>query len=49
MARPDGARPPLDAGIVGAAIVLPAVFGALAGYVVIDWLGRVRPASLPTC
>lgn len=33
---------PLDAGIVGAAIVLPAVFGALAGGVVIDRFGPRR-------
>ena len=34
--------PPIDAGIVGAAIVLPAVFGALAGGVVIDRFGPRR-------
>ena len=33
---------PLDAGVVGAAIVLPAVFGALAGGVVIDRIGPRR-------
>jgi MFS family permease len=33
---------PLDAGIVGAAIVLPAVFGALVGGVVIDRFGPRR-------
>ena len=33
---------PIDAGIVGAAIVLPAVFGALAGGVVIDRIGPRR-------
>jgi MFS family permease len=33
---------PFDAGIVGAAIVLPAVFGALAGGVVIDRFGPRR-------
>ena len=33
---------PIDAGVVGAAIVLPAVFGALAGGVVIDRIGPRR-------
>src|SRR5690349_17477693 len=33
---------PIDAGIVGAAIVLPAVFGALGGGVLIDRVGPRR-------
>ena len=38
--------PPIDAGIVGAAIVLPAVFGALAGGVVIDRFGPRRTSVI---